>query len=173
MVIRDLTIALLFVALAFMNIGGCGGSSSGSDCANIAGIILLLFTETSNDCGEPLSPPELVMTDCSQSGCSLNCTFTDEEGDSIDTSGSISKDGIVNLFGTASFEDPGPPPIREDVELSCLVEVTDDGDLIDGTCTQSSVVVEFVHLIGVPTFSCVFEFDIEEALTIFSSNSDS
>ncbi len=156
---KFLVVSLLLVALAFMNIGGCGGSSSGSDCANIAGIILLLFTETSNDCGEPLSPPELVMTDCSQSGCSLNCTFTDEEGDSIDTSGSISEDGIVDLFGTASFENPDPPPTSVDIELSCLVEVTDDGDFIDGTCIESGV--SFLN--GVPIFSCTRELDIEEA----------
>ncbi len=160
--VKFLVVPLLFVALAFMNIGGCGGSNGGgggSDCADIAGIILFLFTETSNDCGEPFEPPFLVTTDCSQRGCSLNCTFTDDVGDSIDTSGSISEDGIVDLFGTASLEDPGPPPITADTELSCLVEVTDDGDFIDGACTQSVVLI----VDGVPIFSCVRELDIAEA----------
>ena len=109
--VKFLVVPILFVALAFMNIGGCGGGGGGGDgdgdgpdCADIAGIILFLFTETSNDCGEPLEPPFLVTTDCSQRGCSLNCTFTDDEGASIDTSGSISEDGIVDLFALFSGE---------------------------------------------------------------------
>ena len=161
MVIRNLTIALLFVALA--NIGGCGGSSGGDlDCADIAGIILLLFTETSNDCQVLLLPPEIVTANCFQEGCSLKCTFTDEEGDEIDTTGSISEDGIINLFGTATFENPKPPATIVDVELSCLFEVTDDGDFVDGACTES-VEVD-AALTGDLIFSCVREFDVEEVL---------
>lgn len=162
MVIRNLTISLLFLALAFMNIGGCGGGGGGSGCPDIEGIVLLLFTETSNDCGEPLSPPELATVDCSQSGCSLNCTFTNEEDQSIDTSGSISKQGIVDLFGVASFDDPGPPPTRNDVVLDCLIEVTDDGDLIGGTCLQSLIIFEFDFGFEIPIFACNFVFDITE-----------
>jgi len=165
MVIRNLTIALLFVALAFMNIGGCGGGDGdGLDCADIAGIILLLFTETSNDCQVLLLPPEIVTANCSQEGCSLKCTFTDEEGDEIDTTGSISEDGIINLFGTATFfeTDPRLDPTIVDVELSCLFEVTDDGDFVDGACTESVEVED--ELTGDLIFSCVNEFDVEEVL---------
>jgi len=159
---RLFSLLILIIFFSFGSIVGCdgGGDGDNGDCPDISGIALLLFTETSNDCGLPLEPPFLVTADCSQRGCSLNCTFTDDEGESIDASGSISEDGIVDLFGTDSFEDPGPPPLRENIVFSFFFEVTDEGDLISGTFIENVAVIDLDT--GLTIFSCNFVVDITE-----------
>ena len=160
--VKFLVVPLLYVALAFMNIGGCGGGGGGNGgnggngqptqppptnppptnpppttCPDVSGMSTVMFVETSNTCGEQLLAAFPVTTNCTQedatislsgtaSVCPLNCNFSDDEGLSIDTTGTISEDGIINLSGTA-----------EEFVLSCSFIVTPLGDLIEGTCNFS------------------------------------
>jgi len=175
--VKFLVVPLLYVALAFMIIGGCGGSSGGggngqptqppptqppptqpppTTCPDVSGMSTVMFVETSNTCGEPLEPPFPVTTNCTQedatislSGtaivCPLNCNFTEEDGLSIDTTGTISEDGMINLSGTAG-----------EFVLSCSITVTALGDLIEGMCDLSEVeTCDRVFNIPGDTGSCV------------------
>ncbi len=164
--VKTLSTVLLIIFVALGSSVGCGGGGtdggddsngiSGNDCPDISGSGSLVFTETANDCEEPLEPPFIVTGNVNQTDCSLSGTLTeDTTGDTIPFTGTINSSGTAIITGMASIPDTGT---TLEFTFDCTLNFDGNGDLIEGLC---SVFLEAIDdATGDPLFSCTSDFNV-------------